>query len=388
MTKYDVIIIGAGSIGVPAAGEIAKSGLKVLCIDKNASPGQGDNKHAIGGIRATHSQKAKILVGLRSLEILRNWEQNYGHDIDWVQGGYLFVAYHENEANILKNTVSFQQKQGLNINWLEPEKVKELVPGINNDNLVGGTYSPEDGHINSLLVNHAYYDEALKAGAVFKFKEIVEDIITSKGEVQSVKTSRGTYNANYIINAAGAHAQNIGNMAGVEVPVMSDMHEAGITEPVKRFFSPMVVDIKPAHNDVFGNSKNYYFYQNKLGQIIFCITPDPPMYGLSTEETSVFLPQVAQRMVTILPRLKNLKIRRTWRGRYPNTPDGSPIVGPVRGLQGYVNAIGMGGQGLMLGPGLAEILSRYVNFNSTNQDKEILEEFSLYRNFGNLELLK
>lgn len=388
MTKYDVIIIGAGSIGVPAAGEIAKTGLRVLCIDKNASPGQGDNKHAIGGIRATHSQRAKILVGLRSLEILRNWENNFGHDIDWVQGGYLFVAYNEEEANILKNTVAFQQKQGLNINWIEPDKVKELVPGINNENLIGGTYSPEDGHINSLLVNHAYYDEALKSGAIFKFREPVEDIITSKGEVQSVKTSRGTYNADYIINAAGAHAQYIGNMAGVEVPVMSDMHEAGITEPVKRFFNPMVVDIKPEYNDVFGNSKNYYFYQNKLGQVIFCITPDPPMYGLSTEETSVFLPQVAQRLVNILPRLRNLKIRRTWRGRYPNTPDGSPIVGAVRGLQGYVNAIGMGGQGLMFGPGLSEILARLVNDKSSKQDKEILEEFSLYRNFGNLELLK
>ncbi|HUU79526.1 MAG TPA: FAD-dependent oxidoreductase [candidate division Zixibacteria bacterium] len=388
MVTFDVIIIGAGSVGVPLSQSIAETGLKVLCIDKNASPGQGDNKHAIGGIRATHSQKAKISISLRSLEILRTWEKKYGEDIDWIEGGYLFVARSEKEAEVLQKTVQFQKTQGLNIDWLESERVKELIPGINEKNLFGGTFSPEDGHANSLLINHAFFSQALNAGAEFKFKEPVIDILTNKGEVQSIRTSKGTYNAQYIINAAGAHAQFIANMAGIEVPVMCDMHEAGITEPVERFFEPMVVDIKPQSNDVFGNSKNYYFYQNKLGQIIFCITPDPPMYGLSTQETSVFLPQVAQRMINLIPRLKNIKVRRTWRGRYPNTPDGSPIVGPVRGLKGYFNLVGMGGQGLMLGPGLGELTARYVNEKTTELDKEIMEQFSLYRDFSLEELLK
>ena len=388
MVTYDVIIIGAGSVGVPLSKSIAETGLKVLCIDKNASPGQGDNKHAIGGIRATHSQKAKIWVALRSLEILRNWEKKYGEDIDWIEGGYLFVARREKEAKVLKKTVDYQKKQGLNINWLDAEKVKELVPGINENNLLGGTFSPEDGHANSLLINHAFYAQALNAGAKFKFKEPITNIIINNGEVQSIRTSQGTYNAQYVINAAGAHAQYIANMAGIEIPVMSDMHEAGITEPVQRFFEPLVVDIRPEANDVFGDSKNYYFYQNKIGQVVFCITPDPPMYGLSTQETSVFLPQVAQRMINLLPRLRNIKVRRTWRGRYPNTPDGSPIVGPVNGIKGYFNLVGMGGQGLMLGPGLGEVAARYVNDKSTYQDKEIMNDFSLYRDFSLEELLK
>ena len=192
MERYDVVIIGAGSIGVPTAKALAESGLKVLCIDKHASPGQGDNKHAIGGIRATHSQKAKIWTSLRSLEILRGWEKKYGENIDWIEGGYLFVAYRENDAKVLKETVAFQQKQELNINWISPEKVKELVPGINTDGLLGGTYSPEDGHGNSLLINHAFYAEALNQGAEFKFKEPVVDILVNKGEVQSVRTEKGT----------------------------------------------------------------------------------------------------------------------------------------------------------------------------------------------------
>ena len=94
---YDVIIIGAGSVGTPAAFFLAKTGLKVLVLDPYASVGQGSNKRAIGGIRATHSDPAKIRLCLRSLELFSTWQVTYGEDIEWYKGGYCFVAYREKE---------------------------------------------------------------------------------------------------------------------------------------------------------------------------------------------------------------------------------------------------------------------------------------------------
>ena len=93
-------------------------------------------------------------------------------------------------------------------------------------------------------------------------------------------------------------------------------------------------------------------------------------------------------MIDLLPRLSNIKVRRQWRGLYPMTPDGNAIVGPVNGIEGYINAVGMCGQGFMLGPGLGEVISRVVQEKPTTQDKELLEEFSLYRDFGFEEKLK
>ena len=69
MKTFDVIVIGAGSVGVPAALALAQQNIKVLVIDSLASPGQGQNKKAIGGIRATHSDKVKITTSLRIIEI-------------------------------------------------------------------------------------------------------------------------------------------------------------------------------------------------------------------------------------------------------------------------------------------------------------------------------
>jgi sarcosine oxidase, subunit beta len=141
--------------------------------------------------------------------------------------------------------------------------------------------------------------------------------------------------------------------AGVDVPVTPDSHEAAITEPVKPFFTCMVVDLRPGPD-----SKNYYFYQNRLGQVVFCITPEPLIVGDDKRETSVFLPQVGSRMVKLLPRLKNIRVRRMWRGLYPMTPDGSPLVGWNREVGGLLHATGMCGQGFMLGPGVGEVVAR------------------------------
>ena len=77
-----------------------------------------------------------------------------------------------------------------------------------------------------------------------------------------------------MINSAGAQAKHIGSLINLDIPVEPESHEAGITEPVKKFFSPMVVDIRPSTDGKFGNSKNYYFYQNNEGKIIFCLTPN------------------------------------------------------------------------------------------------------------------
>jgi len=91
--SYDIVVIGAGSVGTPAAFYFAREGLKVLVIDRLPSPGQGSNKAAIGGVRATHSDPAKIRLGLRTIEILTSFEEEFGYDVEWRPGGYVFVAY-------------------------------------------------------------------------------------------------------------------------------------------------------------------------------------------------------------------------------------------------------------------------------------------------------
>ena len=383
-----MIIIGAGSVGVPTALATASDGLKTLVIDSLPSVSQADNKHAIGGIRATHTQKSKIWLCQRSIEIFEDWEEKFGDNIWWEQGGYCFVAYTEDHEEMLKSTIQLQKSYGLDIEYVSKEEIKNLIPGINEDNLLGGTYSPRDGNASPLLSLHAFYRQSKKIGAEYRFNETVTDIINKNGMITGLKTNKSRYNATHIINASGGDAKTIGKMININLSVIPESHEAGITEPVKKFFNPMVVDIRPAIDNVFGNSKNYYFYQNNEGKIIFCLTPEPSILGKDRRETSSFLPQITKRMISLMPRLKNIKIRRTWRGLYPMTPDGNPILGIVEGIDGYINAVGMSGQGFMLGPGIGELISRLIRNKLSPQDKEILNDFSFTRDYDMEEDLK
>jgi len=384
VTNYDVVIIGAGSVGVPAALAMAHAGVNVLVLDQFASQGQGSNKSAIGGIRATHSDPAKIHLCLRTLEIVSTWQETYGHNIEWTTGGYTFVAYRKQEERTLKDLLEVQHSYGLNIDWYDKDDFLEIVPDLNQNGLIGGTFSPEDGHCSTLLAGHAFYEEAKCTGATFKYDEEITKIRVENGRVEGVKTTKGEYGCEVVINAAGPWARKIGALVGLDHPVNPDSHEAGITEPVAHFLDPMVVDIRPAPG-----SANYYFFQLATGQVVFCITPQPSIPGFDRRETSVFLPQVARRMVVLMPRLTNIRVRRTWRGLYPMSPDGSPLVGWSEEIKGYLMAIGMCGQGFMLGPGLGELLARMVTQETLSaEDQEILQILSPYRRFRGQEALK
>jgi len=382
-TNYDVIVIGAGSIGQPTALYLAEAGFKVLVLDPEHGPGQGNNKKAIGGVRATHSDFGKISVCLRSIEIFKNWEAERGDDIGWLSNGYSYPAYNEKDAETLQNLMKVQHSFGLNIKWLSPEEYNEVVPGILMEGLLGSTFSPEDGSCSPLLVTSAYFSHALRAGVEYRFNEKVTGFEIVDGMVAKVKTNQGSYSSAWVINAAGNQAREIGALAGLDLPVFPDCHEAGITEPVARFFEPMVIDMRKAPG-----SANFYFYQNIEGQVVFCITPDPAILGIDNRSTSEFLPMCSKRMLHIYPRLRNLKVRRTWRGQYPMTPDGFPIVGIMKEVQNMVQAVGMCGQGFMLGPGMGELITRICQDKLSADDLRVLKSFDPYRQFTGQEAFK
>jgi sarcosine oxidase subunit beta len=371
MPNYDVIIIGAGSVGLPTAFFLAREKLKVLVTDELPSPGQGQNKSAIGGVRATHSDPAKIQTCQLSLKVFSNWKEEYGDDIHYNQGGYCFPVYEEEHEKSLKQLLVVQKKYGLNIDWLEAEDMIKLFPGINPEGLRGGTYSPEDANISPILAARAFFKQGVKQGVEFKFQEKVIGIEKENGSGIKVTTDKGIYLASNLINAAGAGAMEVGRMMGVDLPVMPDSHEGGVTEPVKSFFRPLVVDMRG-----FPGSKNFYFYQEEGGHIIFCLTPEPIIPGINRDSTSSFLPQAARRLIRLFPRLRNLRVRRVWRGLYPMTPDGVPIVDKLKSPDGFY------GQGFMLGPGIALNLVSLITKGKPLLPEEVFASYGMYRDFS------
>jgi sarcosine oxidase subunit beta len=380
--KYDVLVVGAGSIGVPLAYYCAARSLKVGVIEREDSWGRGQNRAAIGGIRATHSDPAKIKICQESLRIAASFQEEYGVDIGWRQGGYLFVAYDEQRERAFRELLVVQKASGLDIDWIDAARVAELSPGIKAEGLRGGTFSPGDGYASPLITNTAFHRLAIESGVEFMFGEEAIGFDMEGAKVRRLRTDKEVYEAALFVDAAGAKAAEIAALAGAEISVHPDSHEGGVTEPVARFMEPMLVDIRPD-----GESGNYYFYQAETGQVVFCITPKPQAWGTDTDNSSGFLPLCVRRMLELYPRLRNLKVRRTWRGLYPMTPDGLPLVGYTHEAENLLLAAGMCGQGFMIGPGLGRILAKVIA-EGTKEYDFIFDELTPYRKFEGMELLK
>jgi sarcosine oxidase, subunit beta len=380
-TTYDLVIVGAGSVGVPAALACARAGISVLVVDPHSSPGQGENKKAIGGVRATHSDRGKMLVCTRSIQIFSGWLDETGDDILWSANGYSYPAYREEEENVLKNAMTLQAGTGADVRWITPEEYKSLVPGIKMNGLRGAIYAPGDGSASPLFFMASAYRKAVESGVCFAFNEKVEDFILDGAVVSAVRTDKRTIHCGAVLNAAGAAAREVSRRLGVDVPVKPDCHEALVTEPVAPFMGPMVVDMRPVPG-----SKNFYFYQNREGHLMACLTPDPPLWGTDYRSTSRFLPMITTRMIELMPMIAPLKIRRIWRGLYPMTPDGFPVFGKTAGIQNYFLSAGMCGQGFMLGPGLGELFYRLIAGEVKAEDEIVLSSFSPARDFSGHEL--
>jgi sarcosine oxidase subunit beta len=384
---YDAIVIGAGSVGLPTTLYLAVEGLKVLCIDELPSGGQGQNKSAIGGVRATHSDSAKIGICLKSLELFSSWEETWGENIEWKMGGYCFPAYAPREETILRNLLEIQKASNLVIDWVGPDRIKDLVPGILPEGLKGGTFSPNDGQVSPLTFVASCHKLAKAKGADFHFNETVTGIKLGTGDrVEKVVTDKGEYSVPVIVNAAGASAKQIGEMTSLYIPVKPDSHEAGITAPVEPFLDPLVVDIRPGAD---GKTANFYFGQVKSGQIIFCYTPARLFIGTDRDETSEFMPIIAKRMIELVPRFRNLLVRRVWRGLYPMTPDGVAIVDRVEEQPGMYLGVGMCGQGFMMGPGVAINLVKLITTGKPDLPPDVFNTLSYKRDYGSkIEALK
>ncbi len=379
MKSYDVIVIGAGSVGLPCAYYLAEEGLSVAVLEKNPSVGQGENKAAIGGVRATHSQPAKIRLCQESLRDFSTWKEEHGHDVGWKGGGYCFPVYREKEEKALREILPVQKKFDLDIDWVNAERIKEIIPGVNENGLRGGTYSPGDGQVSPLLVASSYQRLCESRGVDFFLGEEVTEIPRQGGRISAVRTEKNTYSSATVVNAAGPYAREIGRMCGLDIPVVPDSHEAGISAPVQQFLEPLVVDLRPGP---YGKSSNFYFGQNSEGRLIFCFTPAELIVGTDKRSTSEFMSVIGRRLIELIPRLRNLLVRRCWRGLYPATPDGAPILGRVDEPENLVLAVGTCGQGFMMGPGVGKNIAKLIATGRPHMEEDVFETMSFHRDLS------
>jgi sarcosine oxidase subunit beta len=346
MKSFDVVIIGGGITGLSTAYYLNKMGVKnVLIIEKNYL-GSGSTGRCGTGIRQQFTTKEHIVLMRESVKLWKEWENSLQHPIHFKQGGYLWLLRNNEELKQYKDYVKTQNLLGVQSQIISKEEVKEIVPEINIDDIVGASWCSTDGNAYPFEVIDALKFFVESKGTTIRTFEEVKSIKLKNGLIQSVITDKDIYYTSFLVNGAGAGAKKIAQMAGINLPVQNFRHQIAVSEPLEDFLNPMVV------------KGELYFTQTHRGRIIGGTDMEEgPSENLNSNIN--FLEKYAREVVDTLPTLSSVKIMRQWAGFYVVSPDHHPILGSQE-IPNLILGCGYSGHGFMLGPIVGKLLAGYI----------------------------
>ena len=350
--KACVTIIGGGVVGSATAYYLAKNGLTDVVLLERDYLSSGSTGRCGGGIRQQWSERMNVRLAMRSVEHFKNFEREVGLNIEYFQGGYLLLAYTEEEEALFKKNVAMQQEEGLDVVLLSREETARKFPFMNLEGLKLSAYCPSDGHANPHLTTFGYAKAAEKMGVNVLTHTDAKRVLVENGKIRTVVTDRGEIETGIVVNAAGGYSHQAGEMVGLNLPTESYRHQIFVTEPLEHILDPLVIS--------FVN--NFYIRQTGSGNFIMGQGDRDELPGLEITPTWKFLKEMSDKMPRFFPFLKDVRILRHWAGLYNMSPDAQPIIDRSNEIEDFYFAIGFSGHGFMLAPAVGEALAEWIVF--------------------------
>ncbi|MDQ1042232.1 FAD-binding oxidoreductase [Streptomyces sp. V4I2] len=343
----DVVIIGGGVMGASIAFHLAEAGVTDTVVVERGDLGCGSSGKPIGGVRAQFSDPLNIELGNRSLRAFQDFAHRPGADIRLDSVGYLFLLTSDQQAADFEVSVRIQNSLDVPSRMISPDEARRLCPYITTDGLVAAVYSAADGHARPALVVHGYADSAARAGVRFAPHTAVTGIDTAGDRVTAVHTDRGRISCSTVICAAGAWSGQIGDMAGINLPVRPVRRQLAFTEPLTPPAPriPFTIDF----------STSAYFHNSDDGLLFGLADPDQPD-GFDTTWTPDWLDLFRAAARRQAPALADMEIADGWAGLYEVTPDHNALIGRSGELANFLYATGFSGHGFLQAPAVGEIV--------------------------------
>jgi len=361
MQTAEVVIIGGGIVGSSIAYHLTAAGCKdVLVIERETAQGKGSTGKSMGGVRAQFSTPVNIQMSLYSIPFYANFDETLGSPADYRPQGYLFCATNEKHLAYLRTNYEKQVVMGLkDVQLISAAEIRIMFPQLRSDDIVGGSFCSTDGFVDPYSVMIGFMTWAANHGARLWKSTQVTGIDRDARGIAGVQTSRAPVSTRKVVNAAGAWAKTIAEMAGVDLPVEPLRRMLVPTEPFDQFphTAPMIIDM----------SNGFHFRPEALGFLLAWNDPEETP-GYKTDFDPAFIEKILTRAADRVPAFENLAVnpKRAWAGLYEMTPDHHPILGEAPGVPGLFLANGFSGHGVMHAPATGKILSDLILTGKTD----------------------
>ncbi len=358
--RSDVVIIGAGIIGLACAEQFARMGNTVTILDRHL-PGAGQTTRTGGGIRLAHGSELNIRLTLRSLPVWMRFSELYGVDPAFRQTGHLFLTSEPETIERFQSQVALQAQMGVESDLLERKQVVDRWAQLENISATHALSCRQGGYLDHHRVVDGYVRKILSMGVHMELGCRAENIIQEAGRVVGVETSSRDFRSQIVINAAGPLAGHFTAQVGGRDPYVSRRHELLIVAPATPVSDtiPWIIDVdRQVHLRPDGGGRAL------MGGFLGKDEPsDPRRFDRDyTDSWADRVRQVASTSFDVTER--DCPIVTGWAGLYPGTTDYFPVAEIT--CPGMITVAGLSGTGLMHAPALAEIAWDLANASNTS----------------------
>ncbi|MDX1576789.1 MAG: FAD-binding oxidoreductase, partial [Kiloniellales bacterium] len=197
------------------------------------------------------------------VDLYKRIEAETGQAVGWHGCGSLRLASSADHRDWLMHTRDAVRGRGTDCRWLEPAQVKRLNPLVDISAVIGGLYTPDDGHVDPSGTCQAMAKGARQLGAEVARRNRVFDLVPRPSGEWEVVTEHGTVVAEQVVNAGGYHARQIGEWVGLDLPIVSMQHHYVVTDAVPEF-ADMDYEIPVTRDDHFTG----YLRREQAGALI------------------------------------------------------------------------------------------------------------------------
>ena len=355
-----VVVIGGGVGGCSIAYWLTKLGEREVVLVERADLTSGSTFHSAGLVGQLRGSLSLTKTMMSSVDLYRSLQKEVGLETGWREVGSLRLASSQERMEELSRQSGWAKTFDLPLDLISAEEAQQLFPPMSTEGVLGAAFLPTDGYIDPSQLTFALAEGARRGGAEVNTNTRVTAIDVERGRVKRIQTDKGAIETEIVVNAGGMFAKDLGELAGVNVPIVPMAHEYLVTKP-----SGLPLEM-PTMRDP---SLLVYFRPESGGLIMGGYERDPLPWGLDgipddfngrllAEDWPRFEP-LLENAIKRVPDLAEMDAVRLINGPEAFTPDNEFILGPTD-VRGFWVAAGFCAHGLAGAGGLGKLVAEWI----------------------------
>ncbi|MBS1038767.1 NAD(P)/FAD-dependent oxidoreductase [Gluconobacter cerinus] len=394
--EADVVVVGAGIVGVSAAYWLARAGIKVVLLEKG-TVGAEQSSRNWGWCRQQNRDARELPLSTRSLSLWEDMTADISENLGFRRCGLLYLTNSQAELDGWARWGEFARGEGVDTRMLNASEAAQRGNATHRKWL-GGVWSPTDGIADPSLAAPMIAKGVLKHGGHVVQNCAARGVELSGGAICGVVTERGTIRTSQVVMAGGVWARSFLNQVGVNLPQASvrssilsvkpgalglpdalHTHDASVTSRGDGGYTLAIsgngrVDPTPGilksateflpmfarrwRHLAPGDFQGWrYGFDTIAKWKLDRPTPMEKTRILDSKPDAGTIRKTLKNAHALLPALKNVSVQAEWAGYIDSTPDGVPVIDPESGVPGLFIAAGFSGHGFGIGPGAGHLIA-------------------------------